>query len=156
MFGRKKKSKIIAPQSGECVALDMVPDPVFAEKILGDGVAIIPTDDEVKAPVSGTVVQIAETLHAYSILSEDGLEVLVHIGLDTVELSGEGFSPKVKVGDKVAAGDILCTADIKFIAEKGYKTHTPVVVANYAELKSFDVLKGQVTGGETAIAEYVR
>lgn len=156
MFGRKKKSKMVSPQSGECVALDAVPDPVFAEKILGDGVAIIPESDEVKSPVDGTVVQIAETLHAYSILSSDGLEVLVHIGLDTVELAGEGFSPKVKVGDEVSAGDILCTADIKLIEKKGYKTHTPVVVANYSELKSFETLKGKVVGGETPICEYLK
>lgn len=157
MFGRKKeKSKIVASQTGECIAIELVPDPVFADKMLGDGVAVIPEENEVKSPVDGTVVQVFDTLHAYSIESEDGLEILVHIGLNTVELKGQGFTPKVKEGDKVRAGDVLCEVDIAFLKEKGYNLHTPIVITNFSQVKKFDILKGRVIGGETPVIEYVK
>lgn len=155
MFGRKK-SKIVATQTGECVGIESVPDSVFADKLLGDGIAIIPTDNEVKSPVNGTVVQVFDTLHAYSIKSDDGLEILVHIGLNTVELKGEGFTAKVSEGDKVHAGDILCETDINAIKEKGYEVYTPIVITNSDELKKLGFLKGQVIGGETTVMEYLK
>ncbi len=155
-FKTKKKLQLAATQNGECVEIDMVPDPVFSERLLGDGVAIIPEDDEVKSPVDGEVVQVFDTLHAYSIRSDDGLEILVHIGLNTVELGGEGFSPKVKSGDRVAKGEVLCLADLKLIREKGYDIYTPIVITNSDELKSLDILKGKVVGGETTVMEYVK
>ncbi len=155
LFGRKKqKKKIIAPQTGLCVGIEEVPDEVFSDKLLGEGVAIIPTENEVKSPVTGTVVQVFDTLHAYSIKSDDGLEILVHIGLNTLELKGEGFTVKVKDGDRVNAGDVLCEADIKFIKEKGYEIYTPVVITNADEVKDLEDLKGKVIGGETTIMEY--
>lgn len=153
-FGKKKKMKIVAPQTGVCVGIEEVPDEVFSDKLLGDGVAVIPSENEVKSPVTGTVVQVFDTLHAYSIKSDDGLEILVHIGLNTVELKGEGFSAKVKDGDRVNAGDVLCEADINFIKEKGYEIYTPIVVTNSDEVKGLEALKGQVIGGETTIMEY--
>lgn len=155
-FKSKKKQQIAATQNGECVDLDMVPDPVFSERLLGDGVAIIPEDNEVKSPVDGEVVQVFDTLHAYSIRSDDGLEILVHIGLNTVELSGEGFSPKVKTGDRVRKGEVLCVADIRLIKEKGYDIHTPIVITNSDDLKSFEILKGKTVGGETVVVEYIK
>lgn len=155
IFGRKKELlKLVASQTGECVPIELVPDPVFADKLLGDGVAIIPKENEVKSPADGTIVQVFDTLHAYSIESEDGLEILVHIGLNTVELKGEGFTAKVKEGDKVKAGDVLCEADIAFIKEKGYEIYTPIVITNISEVKKFELLKGQVIGGETPVIEY--
>lgn len=157
IFGKKKqKSKIIATQTGVCVSLDEVPDEVFASRMLGDGVAIIPSENEVKSPVDGTVVQVFDTLHAYSIKSDDGLEILVHIGINTVELKGEGFKAEVADGNRVKAGDTLCRADIKFIKEKGYEVYTPIVIANSDEVKGLEMLKGQVVSGETTIMEYVR
>lgn len=154
-FKSKKKLQLAATQNGECVEIDMVPDPVFSERLLGDGVAIIPEDNEVKSPVDGEVVQVFDTLHAYSIRSDDGLEILVHIGLNTVELGGKGFTPKVQSGDRVAKGEILCLADLKFIKENGYDIFTPIVITNSDELKSLDILKGKVVGGETTVMEYV-
>lgn len=155
IFGKKKqKAKIIATQTGVCVDLEEVPDEVFAGRMLGDGVAIIPSENEVKSPVDGTIVQVFDTLHAYSIKSDDGLEILVHIGINTVELKGEGFTKRVSDGDRVRAGDTLCDADIKFIKEKGYELYTPIVIANASEVKGLEMLKGQVVAGETAIMEY--
>lgn len=157
MFGRKKeKKKIVATQNGECIGLDLVPDPVFSDKLLGDGVCIIPEDNTVKSPVNGTVVQVFDTFHAYSVKSDDGLEILVHIGLNTVELKGQGFTPKVKDGEKVSVGDVLCEADIKFIKEKGYEVYTPIVITNSDELKNFEVLKGKIVAGETTVMEYTK
>ena len=155
-FKAKKKLQIAATQNGESVELDLVPDPVFSERLLGDGVAIIPTDNEVKSPVSGEVVQVFDSLHAYSIRSDDGLEILVHIGINTVELGGEGFTPKVKYGDRVAKGEILCLADIKLLKEKGYDIYTLIVITNSDDLKSLDILKGKVVGGETPVMEYLK
>lgn len=155
-FSKKKKSRIAATQNGECVGLEVVPDPVFSERLLGDGVAVVPEEDEVKAPVDGVVVQVFDTLHAYSIRSDDGLEILVHIGLNTVELGGRGFTPKVKNGDRVTRGEVLCLADIKFIKEKGYELYTPIVITNSDELKSAEYLKGRVIGGETTVIEYTK
>ncbi len=156
-FGKKKqKQKIIAPQTGVCVDLDEVPDEVFADRLLGEGVAILPSEDEVKSPVDGTVVQVFDTLHAYSIKSDDGLEILVHIGINTVELGGEGFKTTLKDGDRVRAGDTLCFADIKLIKEKGYELYTPIIIANHDEVKGLEMLKGEVVGGETTVMEYLK
>lgn len=155
MFGRKKeKNKIVATQSGECIALEAVPDEVFADKLLGDGVAVIPTVDEVLSPVNGTVTQVFDTLHAYSVTSDDGLEILVHIGLNTVELKGKGFKPHVKQGDRVSAGDVLCVADIDFIKKSGYEIHTPIVITNADRVKNLELFRGMVTAGETVVMEY--
>lgn len=157
IFGKKKqKSQIVATQTGICIDLDEVPDEVFAGRLLGNGIAIIPSQNEVKSPVDGTVVQVFDTLHAYSIKSDDGLEILVHIGINTVELKGEGFSSSVKEGDRVLKGDTLCIADLQFIKEKGYEIYTPIVIANSDELKTLELLKGKVIAGETAVMEYIK
>ena len=91
----KGHKSILAPLSGQAVPLEQVPDDVVSQKILGDGIAIIPADGKLYAPVDGEIASIAETLHAYGFTSEDGLEILVHVGLDSVALRGEGFTPYV-------------------------------------------------------------
>lgn len=159
LFGRKKetnntKGRLLATQDGDCILLEQVPDPVFSEKMLGDGAAVIPADNIVKSPADGTVVQVFDTLHAYSIRTDDGLEILVHIGLNTVELKGEGFSPKVKSGDKVKAGDVLCETDINFLREKGYETYTPIIITNMDAVKNISPITGNVRAGQTAVIEY--
>lgn len=157
MFGRKnKKSEIFATQNGECVDIKKVPDEVFAEKMLGDGVAIIPKSSEVCSPVDGTVEQVFDTFHAYSIKADDGLEILVHIGLNTVELKGEGFCPKVKTGDRVSAGDLLCSVDLELIKGKGYETFTPIIVTNMGDIKDFEIASGGVLAGKTAVIKYTK
>lgn len=117
--------EIKAVANGEAIPVSDVPDEVFASKALGDGVAVIVTDGKVYAPADGEISMVADTLHAYGISTEDGLELLVHIGINTVELNGEGFTPKVKEGDKVRAGQLLCEVDMAFMKEKGYPMHTP-------------------------------
>ena len=135
LFGKKKKEaagepRLYAPLTGECMPIDKVPDPVFADKILGDGVAVLPTDGTVVAPCDGEITNVAETLHAYGIQTPDGLELLIHVGLNTVELKGEGFKPLVKVGDKVKMGTPLCKVDLEFIKGKGYPLYTPLLITN--------------------------
>lgn len=161
LFGKKKKEaaaepRLYAPLTGECMPIDKVPDPVFADKILGDGVAVLPTDGTVAAPCDGEITNVAETLHAYGIQTPDGLELLIHVGLNTVELKGEGFKPLVKVGDKVKMGTPLCKVDLEFIKSKGYPLYTPLLITNSDELKSMTGHYGAVTAGETVAVEYVK
>ncbi|MDU5504252.1 MAG: PTS glucose transporter subunit IIA [Anaerococcus vaginalis] len=129
----EKKVSIASPVNGKIVKLEEVPDPVFAEKMVGDGFAIIPEDGEVHAPVSGEVTLQPEGFHAIGIKTEEGLEVLVHFGLETVELKGEGFTPHVKVGDKVNKGDKVLSVDIEKIKDKVPSIITPCIVANLEE-----------------------
>lgn len=129
----EKKVSIANPVNGKIVKLEEVPDPVFAEKMVGDGFAIIPEDGEVHAPVSGEVTLQPEGFHAIGIKTEEGLEVLVHFGLETVELKGEGFIPHVKVGDKVNKGDKVLSVDIEKIKDKVPSIITPCIVANLEE-----------------------
>ena len=129
----EKKVSIASPVNGKIVKLEEVPDPVFAEKMVGDGFAIIPEDGEVFAPVSGEVTLQPEGFHAIGIKTEEGLEVLVHFGLETVELKGEGFTPHVKVGDKVNKGDKVLSVDIEKIKDKVPSIITPCIVANLEE-----------------------
>lgn len=155
MFGKNKKNGFLkAVSNGECIPSERVPDEVFSEKMLGDGVAVIPSDGTIVSPVNGTVTQVFDTLHAYSILSDDGLEILVHIGINTVKLKGEGFNPKVKEGDRVSAGDVLCEADISFIIKNGCDIVTPVIITNPDSVKSLGFFFGKVTRGTSPIAEF--
>jgi len=146
--------EFIAPVSGECIALDKVEDEAFASKLCGDGVALVPEENVFRSPVDGVVTGIAESKHAYTITSKDGLEVLVHIGIDTVELKGEGFSPKVSVGENLKRGDVLCEADINFIKSKGYDITSPAVISNIDELKNYTFHTGNVHGGSDTVIKY--
>jgi len=139
-----KKGVIMAPISGKIVPLSEVPDEVFAQKVIGDGIAIEPNDGKVYSPVSGVITQIADTKHAYGIKSEDGAEILIHFGLETVALNGEGFDVKVKVGDKVKAGTLIATVDMDFMVKKGINTITPVLVCDGAENKTLECMVGEV------------
>ena len=106
------KMSVTAPISGKIIPITEVPDSVFSEKVLGDGIAIIPSDGKIYSPVNGVVSSVAETLHAYGFTSDDGLDVLVHFGLETVNLKGEGFKSYVKDGDRVSVGDLVAEVDI--------------------------------------------
>jgi glucose-specific phosphotransferase system IIA component len=108
---RMARIELMAPLSGVMVQLDTVPDPVFAQKMVGDGVSIDPTSDELLAPFAGTVTQLHRAAHAVTVTGESGLQVLIHIGLDTVMLRGEGFTPLVKEGDAVTTGQPLIRFD---------------------------------------------
>lgn len=134
-FLKKNKNKdieisIANPINGKVVKLEEVPDPVFAQKMVGDGFAVIPEEGEVYAPVSGEVTLQPEGFHAIGIKTEEDLEVLIHFGLDTVELKGQGFTPHVKIGDKVNKGDKILTVDIDKIKDKVPSIISPCIVAN--------------------------
>ena len=152
MFWKKKNNgTILSPCCGQVIKLTDVPDPVFSEKILGDGVCIIPENGEFFSPVDGKIVQVFETKHAYSITSDDGIDVLVHIGLNTVELKGQGFSSNVKDGDIVKKGDKIADVNLEYIADMGYQLYTPVIITNMSEVKNMTVNEKKVEKGEELI-----
>ena len=147
----KRYTAIAAPMSGNAVALSDVPDPVFAEKVLGDGIAIVPEDGKIVSPVDGEVSTVADTGHAYGFVAEDGTEILVHVGLETVSLKGACFKIHAKVGDKVKKGDLIAEADLDFIKEAGLNTITPVLICSDLDGKELECSKGQVKAGETTV-----
>lgn len=121
---------VLAPVAGEIVPLAEVDDPVFASRALGDGVGVVPSDGVVVAPVAGELLTVADTGHAFGLKTADGVEVLVHVGIDTVKLAGTGFQVAVRKGEHVAAGDRLVTVDLGVVREAGYDTTTLVTVVN--------------------------
>ena len=121
---------ILAPMTGTAVAITEVPDPIFIEKILGDGIAIVPTEGKVVSPVDGTVSKVAETGHIYAVTSDNGVEVVIHVGLETVALNGKCFQIHVKEGDKVTRGQILVEFDMDAVQKAGYSLVTPVIITN--------------------------
>ncbi|MBT2738699.1 PTS glucose transporter subunit IIA [Bacillus sp. ISL-7] len=148
-----RNEEIFAQVSGELVKLENVPDPVFGQKIMGEGIAIKPSNGQVVAPVDGEITLIADTKHAFGIRTELGEEILVHIGLETVSLKGEGFHVLVKTGDKVVRGQTIVEADLDFIKKSGCNTIIPMVVTNSAEGKfKFDWEDSkQVIAGDTKV-----
>lgn len=154
MFGfGSKKLKLLSPLTGTQVALTDVPDPAFSTKILGDGVAIEPTEGLVKAPCDGEIAVFFPTGHAVGIKTKEGIELLIHLGIDTVELKGEPFEGLVKQGDAVKQGQILIRFDPAKIKSAGKATVTPFLVTNMDKVKTMDVKPGPYTAGETLIME---
>lgn len=144
-----KKFPIISPVSGKIVTIDKVPDATFAEKILGDGIAIIPENGKILSPVDGEVTSVAETAHAYTFVSEDGLNILVHIGIDTVTLKGKGFKSFVKKGDKVKTGDIIAQVDLSVLKENNINPITPVILCDAPDNVSIETNSENATAGKT-------
>lgn len=142
---------VIAPISGKLVDLSEVPDPVFSEKAMGDGVAIIPEEGKIFSPVNGEVTAVTDTHHAYGFRSEEGIEVLVHFGLETVALKGEGFKPHVKEGDKVKVGDLIADVDLKLLKEKNLNTITPVIICGGADDKIINAASGNVKSSKDSV-----
>lgn len=131
LFGNKKKDlEILLPVQGKVVDITEVPDCVFSQKMMGDGMAVEPEGNVIQAPCDGKVVLLARTLHAIALQADNGTEILIHIGLDTVELDGKGFTGHVSVGDRVKKGDKLITFDREFILEQGRPLITPIVITN--------------------------
>ncbi|RSX51116.1 glucose PTS transporter subunit IIA [Bifidobacterium callimiconis] len=146
-------TEVLAPVSGHVVSLDDSGDPVFASRALGEGVAIQPTDSEVKAPVSGVLQTVAETGHAFGIRTDDGVEVLVHVGIDTVKMNGDGFDVKVAKGQRVNAGDTLVTVDFDKVKKAGYNTITLITVPNTMALASVNPKTGMdAKSGDVVLA----
>lgn len=132
---------VFAPIKGQVVPLSEVPDETFASEILGKGIAIVPEEGKVVAPFDGTVISVFDTLHAFGLKSKDGVEVLIHIGLETVRLNGEGFTSHIKQGDIIRKGDLLMEMDLDFIKKSGYETITPVIVSNMDAFANIETVK---------------
>ncbi len=126
---------LFSPMNGEVLPLENVEDEVFSGGILGDGIAVEPTEGKLFAPCDGTVENVADTGHAVGITSDSGCEILLHIGIDTVKLNGKYFDIKIKEGQKVSKGDLLIEFDIEKIKEAGYKTTSPVIILNSDDYK---------------------
>lgn len=148
--------EIVAPLSGEIVPIEEVPDVVFAEKIVGDGIAIKPAGNKLVAPCDGTIGKIFETNHAFSLESNTGIELFVHFGVDTVELKGEGFTRIASEGQQVKKGDTIIEFDLAVLEEKAKSVLTPVVISNMDEVKELQKMSGPVTVAETVVLKIVK
>ncbi|MBE6844299.1 MAG: PTS IIBC subunit [Ruminococcus sp.] len=153
---KDKKTKningIISPLNGEVVPIEAVPDEVFSGKILGDGCAVIPSDGRIYSPADGVISSVTDTNHAYGISCDNGLEVLVHFGLETVSLGGKGFKSHVKTGDRVKAGDLIAEADIEYIKSQGINIITPVLICDGPEDMKLNIHEGMIKAGENIIS----
>lgn len=156
MFGflKKKKTEYLlgAPAKGKAVPLSEVNDPTFSEGMLGDGVAVIPSEGKIYAPIDGEVGMVFDTLHAVSLTAECGAEVLIHVGLDTVKMNGEGFTGHVQAGDKVKKGDLLLEVDLEKVKAAGYDIITPMLICNTDDYASVEGISGkEVVPGDDVI-----
>jgi PTS system D-glucosamine-specific IIA component/PTS system glucose-specific IIA component len=156
MFGLfKKEGALVAPISGKTVDITTVPDAVFAEKMAGDGLAIDPTGNTVVAPADGELTMLFGTKHAFGMTLDKGVQILVHIGLDTVSLNGEGFTALKNQGDMVKKGEPIVKIDRELIQGKGLSLITPVIFTDMDVLKSFEAQLGiDVIAGETTVLTY--
>lgn len=149
MFGflKRKVRDVYAPVDGNVVTLESVDDEVFSQKMVGDGVAILPISGTFTAPIDGVVSKIFLTNHAYSIKSDKDLEVMVHIGLETVTLKGKGFTRIASEGDRVKVGDVIIEADLSYIREHAKDIITPIIITDESDakeiLKEYSVVKSQ-------------
>lgn len=141
----KKEEKIGSPIRGEAVSIKEVNDPTFSDEILGKGIAIKPLTGRVVAPCDGMISMVFDTKHALSITTEHGAELLIHVGLDTVNLRGQFFEAKVSAGEHVKAGTLLLEFDIEKIKEEGYDTICPIVVCNSQEFSNIEAITGEVS-----------
>ena len=139
--------------TGEAVGLGEVPDPVFSQKIVGDGMAVIPSEGKLLSPVDGEIISVADTKHAYGLRTAEGLELLIHVGLETVHLNGECFQVFVKPGDKVKAGDLLAEVDLAYLKERGINPITPVLVCSGFQGQQLNAAAGPVQAGKTVLME---
>jgi PTS system glucose-specific IIA component len=148
---KKRKLHIYAPVTGEIVSLDQVPDPVFSQKMMGEGVAIMPKGGSIHSPIDGTVILLSETKHAIGLRSNDGTEILIHIGLETVSLKGQGFTVFVNEGERVSIGQLLIEVDWDYIREHASSVITPIVITNSDEREVQYELSKECIMGETVV-----
>jgi len=150
-----KKFKILAPIDGRTIELSAVPDPVFAEKMAGDGIAIDTSGNIAAAPVDGVLSLVFRTNHAFGITLDSGIELLVHIGIDTVELEGEGFERIAEEGKRVKAGEPIIKIDREFVEGKGFSLITPVLITNIDRIKNMKCyLNKVVRAGSDEVINY--
>jgi len=137
-FIKRKTKEVFSPVAGKIVALESVDDEVFSQKMVGDGVAVIPVDSHFRAPIDGIVTKIFSTNHAYSIKGDKDLEVMVHIGLESVALNGKGFRRIVEEGERVKAGDVIIEADIDYIKAHAKDIITPVIISDESTITEIE------------------
>lgn len=156
LWSREKKKKsspeLLSVADGEVFELDEVPDEAFSSGMLGEGYAVRPENGVIRAPISGKILSVSDSLHAYSIESEIG-DVLVHVGIDTVTLK-DTFDPKISVGDSVSAGQEIAFADIKKIIDAGLDPIIPVIITDKRISGSVKVIKGRAKGGFDAVINF--
>ena len=133
LFKKKNNNMVCSPIEGKIVDISEVPDPVFSGKMMGEGIAVIPEGNIICSPVNGHIAQIFKTKHAILLKSDDDLEIIIHIGLETVNLNGEGFEVLINEGEEVTIGKELIKVDFEFIKNKGINTIIPVVIVNHAD-----------------------
>ena len=153
MFEKNAKTiSLKAVEDGRTIPMDEVNDQTFAQELLGPGIAIVPSNGTVVSPINGTIATVMDTKHAVCIQGEDGLELIVHAGLDTVELNGKYYQTYKEIGDQVKAGDVLLEFDLEEITKAGYDVTTPIVITNLGDYKITKCLTGQqVKAGEEVI-----
>lgn len=153
MFEKNAKTiSLKAVEDGRTIPMDEVNDQTFAQELLGPGIAIVPSNGTVVSPIDGTIATVMDTKHAVCIQGEDGLELIVHAGLDTVELNGKYYQTYKEIGDQVKAGDVLLEFDLEEITKAGYDVTTLIVITNLGDYKITKCLTGQqVKAGEEVI-----
>ena len=150
LFGKKTIS-LCTPCAGKSIPLSEIPDEAFAGGMLGIGFGVEPTEGHFCAPIDGAIQSVAEAKHAYTILTDDGLDVLVHIGVDTVRMNGEGFIPRVKAGQYVKVGDVIADADLDLIRQRNLPTTVAVLVTNPERTENTEYEYGNVAGGKDIV-----
>lgn len=153
MFEKNAKTiSLKAVEDGRTIPMDEVNDQTFAQELLGPGIAIVPSNGTVVSPINGTIATVMDTKHAVCIQGEDGLDLIVHAGLDTVELNGKYYQTYKEIGDQVKAGDVLLEFDLEEITKAGYDVTTPIVITNLGDYKITKCLTGQqVKAGKEVI-----
>lgn len=156
MFGKNKTKEfaVLSPMSGVVRRLECVEDEAFAEKMLGDGAAVIPDSGMIFSPVSGVVADITDTKHAFCITTHEGTDVLLHVGINTVNLKGEGFQVLVKSGDIVASGDKLAEVDLSLLKKHSMPLDTPVLLTEPEQYEITHVSTGHLRGGSDVLFTY--
>lgn len=152
----QKKTNIIAPISGTIVTLESVPDKVFSEKIVGDGIAIQPNGKKIVAPITGKIGTIFKTMHAFSIIEQNGIELFVHFGIDTILLKGKGFKQIAKDNQYIKMGETVIEYDLKFLQKYAKSTITPIVISNMDKIKKIKKYSGNTISGKTIIMEIIK
>ena len=162
LFGKSEKApafdgnKLYAPLNGKAVPVTEVPDPTFAEGLLGNGIAIIPTDGKVYAPCNATVDMMFTTGHAVSLVADFGAEILIHVGLETVSLEGKPFTVHVENGQKVKKGDLMIEVDLEAVKAAGLNTITPVLICNTDDYPTFITNVGKAVTNADAVIELAK
>lgn len=158
LFSKSEKSDnaIYAPMAGNAVPVSEVPDPTFSEGLMGNGIAIEPTDGKVYAPCNATVDMMFDTGHAVSLVGDNGAEILIHVGLETVSLEGKPFKVHVSNGQKVKKGQLMIEVDLEAIKAAGLKTITPILVCNCDEFTTFNTVTGKAVSNADAVIELAK